>query len=258
MFENLNDIVVSKIALAMYVAPGTGTNVHNDRPFHGLVFNDDNSYKDYYFSDGTVMNTCPGELFYLPKGSSYVVKAMSSGGCYAINFDANTASEPFSMSIRSKDAILKCFKDASKKWRQDPETSQTFVRRCVYDILLEMEKEISKRYIPDAQLKIISPALKKISSDFTEKDLSVSELASLCNVSEVYLRKIFVNKFGSSPKEYIISKRLSYAAQLLASEQFSVNEIARMCGYEELCHFSREFKKRFGVSPREYNKGNIK
>ena len=96
------------------------------------------------------------------------------------------------------------------------------------------------------------PALEKIKTDFNSGDLSVAELASLCNVSEVYFRKIFVDKFGVSPKEYIINMRINYAKELLESGMFSVAEVASFAGYTEQCHFSREFKKRIGENPRSF------
>lgn len=253
MFEGLNDIVISKIALAMYVPGGTGNPVHKDRPFHGLVLNDDNSKKDYFFSDGSVLNTNGGELFYLPKGSSYTVKDLTLGGCHAINFDANISEvKPFSMAVRNYDAVLKEFKDSVRKWKQQSDTSHVFIRKCLYSILLEIYKEHRKSYMPDAKLDIIAPAMKKISSDFTDPEISVESLAALCSVSEAYFRRIFLNKLGVSPREYIISKRLTYALQLIESGQFQISEIASMCGYAEPCHFSREFKKKFGVSPAKY------
>ncbi len=253
MFEGLNDIIISKIALAMYVPAKTGNPVHNNRPFHGLVLNDENSDKNYFFSDGSVLNTKGGELFYLPKGSSYTVEDLTLGGCYAINFDANiSGTKPFSISLRNYDSVLKEFKDAVRKWKQQSDTSHIFIRRCLYDILLEIQSEYKKSYLPDAKLDIIAPALKKISSDFTSPEISVASLAELCSVSEVYFRKIFLHKFGVSPREYIISKRLTYALQLVESGQFQISEIATMCGYSEPCHFSREFKKKFGVSPAKY------
>jgi AraC-like DNA-binding protein len=66
------------------------------------------------------------------------------------------------------------------------------------------------------------------------------------------LRKIFEKKLGVSPKEYMISLRMEYAKQLLSSGEVGVAEAAQMCGYAEPCHFSREFKKRFGISPKNY------
>ena len=249
----MNDIVISKIALAMYVPGETGNPVHKDRPFHGLVLNDENSKKDYFFSDGSVLNTNGGELFYLPKGSFYTVEDLTLGGCHAINFDANISGvKPFSMAVRNYDAVLKEFKDSVRKWKQQSDTSHVFIRKCLYSILLEIYKEHRKSYMPDAKLDIIAPAMKKISSDFTDPEISVESLAALCSVSETYFRRIFLNKFGVSPREYIISKRLTYALQLIESGQFQISEIAAMCGYAEPCHFSREFKKKFGVSPAKY------
>ena len=249
----MNDIVISKIALAMYVPGETGNPVHKDRPFHGLVLNDENSKKDYFFSDGSVLNTNGGELFYLPKGSFYTVEDLTLGGCYAINFDATISGvKPFSMAVRNYDAVLKEFKDSVRKWKQQSDTSHVFIRKCLYSILLEIYKEHRKSYMPDAKLDIIAPAMKKISSDFTDPEISVESLAALCSVSETYFRRIFLNKFGVSPREYIISKRLTYALQLIESGQFQISEIAAMCGYAEPCHFSREFKKKFGVSPAKY------
>ncbi|MBE6591666.1 MAG: helix-turn-helix transcriptional regulator, partial [Ruminococcaceae bacterium] len=77
---------------------------------------------------------------------------------------------------------------------------------------------------------------------------------ALCGVSEVYFRKLFLNSFGVSPKEYMIQKRMDYAKNLLKSGDFSISEIATLCGYTESCHFSREFSKREGISPNQYGK----
>ena len=72
----------------------------------------------------------------------------------------------------------------------------------------------------------------------------------ICGISEVYFRKIFIQKFGASPRDYIISKRLEFAKQLLSNGEFEVSRVAELSGYSEPCHFSREFKKRFGISPK--------
>ena len=106
--------------------------------------------------------------------------------------------------------------------------------------------------MPPAKHTLIEPALLEINNALTDNTLSVSRLAALCGMSEVYLRKIFVNRFGVSPKEYIIRRRMEYASQLLASGQLDVCDVALLCGYAEPCHFSREFKKRFGTPPRNF------
>ena len=256
MKHDWKSITVTEIELAMYVFPQVGTANHVNRPYHGFVFDDEGVVKDIIFSDGYVMRTHGGELHYLPKGSSYVVKRISgSGGCYAINFDADISDSPFTMKFKNSEPILKSFKRAESEWRAQTEFCRLTVIREIYDIIYQIQKEKQSKYIPDAQSKLITPAIEKISSDFTRNDLCVKELAALCNISEVYMRKIFISKFGITPKEYIINKRINHAKQLLRSGQFSVSNTAFLCGYCEPSHFSHEFKRIVGVSPSEYGSG---
>ena len=254
MNEQWKNIVVSKIALVVRVVSGTGRSLHTDRAYHGLVLNDENAIKDYCFSDGRVMRTYENELFYLPKGSSYKVKTIKSGGCYAINFDAELSDVPFSISFRNVEAVRRAFKSAEKIYKSRDDTRKLVAMRALYDIIILAEEEQNRAYVPDKKSEIIAPAIEKIKENFFENGFSISSLAAMCNVSEAYFRRIFTEKYGISPKEYIINMRIDYAKQLLRSGQMSVSDTARACGYFEESHFSREFSKRVGVSPCEYKK----
>lgn len=257
MIEKWEKLKIEKIVLAIYVPPNTGQNMHKDRPSHGLVLNDTNSVKDYIFSDGTVMRTNGGDLFYLPKGSSYTIKSIQASGCYAINFDADIDCEPFSLELKNSEKVLRAFKEASRAWKtRDPFYEMTIIK-SLYDIVLQVVQEQQKKYVPQSQEFLILPAIERIKNDFTKNDLSVSELCMLCGISEAYFRRIFINKFGVSPKEYIINMRMDYAKQLLKSGQFSVGETANLCGYAEECHFSREFTKRVGINPKKYKSEQV-
>ena len=252
MNECWNDAVVTKISAAVYVAPDTGKHVHKNRPYHGLVLNDADSVKDYVFDDGRVMRTEVNSLFYLPKHSSYYVKQYRSGGCYAINFDAEICDRPFCIPFRNTESVLHSFKAACDGWRSNSDQAALLAMRALYDGICRMQREEQRRYTSGRQLSLISPAIQEIDRSFTENELSVSRLASLCGISEVYFRRLFMNTFGISPKEYVIQKRMEYAKTLLSSGDFSVSEAAMLCGYAEPCHFSREFSKRVGVSPKQY------
>ena len=87
-------------------------------------------------------------------------------------------------------------------------------------------KEMEKKYSPEEKNGIIAPAINVIQENFTDHTLAVSALAQLCGISEAYFRRLFLNKFGVSPKEYILSLRIDYAKQLLTSGQFSVSDTA--------------------------------
>ena len=104
------------------------------------------------------------------------------------------------------------------------------------------------------QKEVSAPIAKvlRYMSEHIEENPTITELAAFSNVSEVYFRRLFLNAYGISPKEYIIQKRIEYAKTLLSSGDFSVSEVGSLCGYAEPCHFSREFSKRVGISPVQY------
>ena len=245
-------VVITEIGVAVYVAPNTGRHIHKDRPFHGFVLNDSDVVRDYCFDNGYVMRTEGNSLFYLPKGSSYSVEQIRHGGCYAINFAADISDEPFCVSLRNADQLLHYFKAATDAWKRKDECRIPIAMKALYDAIDKAWKEAYKQYVPKTHLSIIAPAVEVMNQRFTDNDLSVSYLASICGVSDVYFRRLFLNSFGVSPKEYMIQKRIDYAKILLKSGNFSVAEIATLCGYTESCHFSREFTKRVGIPPSKY------
>lgn len=254
-FKKWERAIIEEIALAVHVPFSTRRAVHNNRPYHGLVWNEAGSSRDYHFSDGTVLHTGERELFYLPKGSSYKTSngfAENGSTCYAINFSAELSDKPFSMSFRNSEPIEKLFKTAATVWKRQDAFCDITIRKILYEIILLAAKEQQRKYTPTSASLIIAPALDVIKSEFTRSDISVSSLAELCGISEAYLRRIFLGKYGVSPKEYIINMRIAYAKQLLSLEEFPISTVATMCGYSEPTHFSREFTRRVGVSPSEF------
>ena len=88
-----------------------------------------------------------------------------------------------------------------------------------------------------------------------DSDLSISEIAHNCGVSECYFRRLFQEYSGESPMNFRQRHRIEKAKQLLVSdEQFSIGEIAQELNFADIYHFSKTFKKYCGVSPSEYLK----
>jgi AraC-like DNA-binding protein len=253
-----DNVIITDIKLAMLVEQGMGVPVCTKRSSHGFVINDSEADKIIHFSDGIKIKSGPNELHYLPKGSTYCVEKITSGNCWAINFNLLEEIEqpPFNINFRNPEPIIEIFKEATNAWKEKKYFHNTIIKKCIYEIIAKIKKEQKRNYIPTQKEKLITPAVEYISKSFTENNVSVKKAAELCGISESYLRRIFTEKYSISPKEYIIKLRLDYAKQLLKSGQLSVSEIATMCGYFEPCHFSREFSKRTGISPSEYEKAS--
>ncbi|MBL8025074.1 MAG: helix-turn-helix transcriptional regulator [Fibrobacteres bacterium] len=97
----------------------------------------------------------------------------------------------------------------------------------------------------------LSPAVKKISTRFAD-ELSVTDLAVECCMSEGHFRRFFVKTFGMGPMDYIHEYRISMAASLLLTTDRSVTDIGLSCGFPSLSSFNRQFKMRKKCAPREW------
>ena len=89
-----------------------------------------------------------------------------------------------------------------------------------------------------------------------QREITVEEIASACRLNRSYFSKIFKENMGCPPQEFLIRLRLSKATVMMKSSGASIGGIAAMCGYPNQLHFSRAFKKHYGVSPREWRDKN--
>lgn len=81
-------------------------------------------------------------------------------------------------------------------------------------------------------------------------DISVESIAAYFGFERSYLYRIFKKEFGISVKNYIIEKRLSQGKSLLENG-YSVKNTAFAVGYKDEFNFSKAYKERFNLSPKE-------
>lgn len=79
--------------------------------------------------------------------------------------------------------------------------------------------------------------------------LTIRELAEQNGVNENRLYYVFSKYAGMGPGDYLMAYRLNRAKKLIITGDAPVYEVAKNVGYTDALHFSRIFKKRFGVSP---------
>ena len=83
---------------------------------------------------------------------------------------------------------------------------------------------------------------------------SAAKLAARLGVSDRHLRRIFEAQFGVSPLQYLQTRRLLTAKQLLTDTQLSVTEIAHMAGFASLRRFNAAFVGNYRLSPSRLRK----
>jgi len=93
-----------------------------------------------------------------------------------------------------------------------------------------------------------------IQKNLENTELDVEHLAKMMNVSRPTLYRKIKAISDLTPNELIHVSRLKRAAELLATTDFKVYEVADMVGYHSQNNFGRSFLKQFGMPPTEYQK----
>lgn len=81
---------------------------------------------------------------------------------------------------------------------------------------------------------------------------SLSELAANHDVHPVYLCQEFRAAFGVNVGEFVRTIRFEWARTCLATGDRPIADVALVAGFSDQAHFSRDFKRRMGMSPRRY------
>ncbi len=249
------DFIVEKIELACLVKAGKGTLIHKNRASHGLALF--LGGERIFCFDEKKIKVNKNTIVYFPKGSNYIIKERESSDCYAINFQMpdNVVFEPFAFKIKNLNTYLESFKNSQKIWDKKATGYLLKVKSELYSIIYNMQSEY---VIPYGNTSVIQPAIDYIHSNYYKENISVVHLASLCNISVVHLRNCFIKVFAISPVRYINSLKLTRAKELLESGLYTVGDVCFLSGYNDESYFSREFKKIFKLSPKEYVKASRK
>lgn len=97
--------------------------------------------------------------------------------------------------------------------------------------------------------------LKEYLDAHTERLVGNAELAAAVYRSPDYCIKLFRREYGTTPYDYQIGEKLRIARRLLRDTTLPVAQIAARVGYPDAGYFSGLFRRKCGLSPREYRQG---
>ena len=102
---------------------------------------------------------------------------------------------------------------------------------------------------------VVEQVIQYFEDHYAEK-ISLDGIAENMYLSPFYISRIFKSEIGDTPIHYLINIRLERAKELLESGLAeSVQEVAAQVGYDDVYHFSKLFKKRYGFPPSQARKG---
>jgi AraC family transcriptional regulator len=105
-----------------------------------------------------------------------------------------------------------------------------------------------KKGLPDRKLQQV---LEYINT-YLDRDLELSKLAQVAGMSQYYFASLFKQSMSVAPWQYVMQQRLDRAKELLTQRDRSIVEIALQCGFKSQSHFTQQFRKFTGITPKRY------
>lgn len=121
------------------------------------------------------------------------------------------------------------------------------------DIIALCAEKLTDGFAPPSARDLAASVVGYINRNIGKR-LTVDILCSAFNCSRSTLMKRFRRDCGVTVNEYIVSRRIDIARELLQYSELSVSEIASKCGFSDQLYFSRVFSARIGVSPTAFRK----
>lgn len=146
----------------------------------------------------------------------------------------------------------------SEEYRYARELSALLVENATFELAIRLfriagfSEQRVDRELSDGNTRI--EMAKKYVNDNAEQDLSVSDVAAYCYLSEKQLTRLFRFYEKASPAEYIRGVRIHRIELLLSDKTLSIKEVSRIMNFNNEYYFNAFFKKYYGMPPGEYRK----
>lgn len=143
---------------------------------------------------------------------------------------------------------LSAFYNELRSPRRIAEDAETLRQSCRGALLRYVQMARSRK---DSQQRLLADEVRAYIAQTMAEGVTVNAVADHFHYNSNYLSHLVKQETGQPLEELLISMRMERACQLLKSGM-KVQEAAMQVGYDNLAHFSRLFKRRMGMSPRQY------
>lgn len=141
----------------------------------------------------------------------------------------------------ARDMITECAKTYSSDYG---------ILLSFYDLVNSIHEHYMDKKIPTKNI-YMTRAVEYIKQNYN-KNLSVESIANMLGIERSYLSRLFKTYKNKSTQNYIIDYRMRQAKRMFEEEDMNVSQVCAAVGYTNIYCFSRIFKSRVGMPPKEY------
>ena len=122
------------------------------------------------------------------------------------------------------------------------------VRNCKLD---DASRKRETAHIDKSSAQTLHKALTYLKENY-QYSVSMQDVASACGMNYYHFSRFFKSVTNKSFNSYLLDLRLELAQQKLLQDDSPVSDIAMDCGFEYVSYFIQRFKKKTGLTPKEY------
>ena len=200
---------------------------------------------------GDLFFACPADPYILETDSNFTFLYISFLGLRANMLLDQLKIKADNFVFRGFEALIPVWMDAICSAKNMPELAAEGM--LLYTLMklgnlhsVETDRET------DITARTMLRVKKMIDDDFVSPELSVAVLAQQIGYHEKYISLNFKKYFKMGIKDYIIQLRINRACLLMEQGYTCIKDIAARCGYADSMYFSKVFRKKMGMPPREY------
>lgn len=210
-----------------------------------------------------VVLASPGELLLLPAGSGpgFCIKAQKGLAMHTVHFSAvcldmdllSLIKLPLKLNVEGNPEV-KSLMDQISSFGQGMEIASALRQKACLLRLIAFYINHTSYKIRCAHYEDELLAIMSYIDNNLDRDISIQELADRAHLHPNYFCRFFKKHTGLTPMDYIASKRIAKAKELLLSTRLPINQIALMTGFSDYNYFSRQFKHYTDFTPGDYRK----
>jgi len=254
----------------------------NNLPYVELRYSNSNKhYKEHLHDTFSIGVNTKGESIYTNKEKSFefkpdMIAVINPNTVHSCNSTQKTENEYYMMYLdinwcfelqKSIDKNIKEFKPFSKEIMKNKEKYYQFIKLCELLFsdefymnkeceIIEFFKELFSKDLKNSNKtekiddKKIQDILKYLKENYSS-NISLKELEEQFKLNSFYIIRLFNEKIGLSPHQYLLNLKINKSKELLKSG-YSIVDTALECGFSDQSHFHRNFVNIVATTPRKY------
>lgn len=205
--------------------------------------------------DGKRFDLDPGSIYLIPPDTGFCVELEQPFHHFHIHFIIENTM------VHVTPGIFRCVMDKSRKAMinrigalssenllDGPEGGCAMLG-LIFNALGGLPRDAWRRHELDHR---VMQAVGMMESSDSPQSVGNGELARAVNMSENAFIRLFSQQMKMSPMRYYVKRRLARASSMLMHGDRSIDQVADLCGFCDRAHFSKSFKKVYGLNPAEY------